>query len=348
MKPESITNTDKINYLNIGLILLSCGLAFVIPFELFLFAYAILGPAHYLTEISWLHERKYFTKGKFDFVLLGGLAIILFLLQYVIIRNLPPASANQAAKLLPALILVGFAGGLIMAFAKSVFYRLIGFLCVSLLALASNNMTVFLTVFLPTLIHVYVFTGFFIIYGALKGRSKSGYLSFAFFLLCPLLFIFITPEGGALSEYVTGSYSHFAGLNTNLIKLFDITDYGPDIKTTGDVIYKSDIGLIVMRFIAFAYTYHYLNWFSKTSVIKWHNVPKKRLAAIVILWGISIGLYAYNYKLGFDWLFCLSFMHVFLEFPLNHTSIVGTVRELGAMMKGAPVESAAGRKGKKK
>src|ERR1043165_8502495 len=38
----------------------SCVAAFVLPFELFLFSYAVLGPLHYLTEISWLHDRKYF------------------------------------------------------------------------------------------------------------------------------------------------------------------------------------------------------------------------------------------------------------------------------------------------
>src|SRR5437762_6342156 len=61
---DSISNTDKINYLNIGLMLLSLGVAFRFPFELFLFSYAVLGPLHYLTEISWLHERKYFTESQ--------------------------------------------------------------------------------------------------------------------------------------------------------------------------------------------------------------------------------------------------------------------------------------------
>jgi hypothetical protein len=55
--------TTQINYLNIGLMIVSCLLAFRFPFELFLFSYAILGPLHYLTEISWLHDRKYFTEG---------------------------------------------------------------------------------------------------------------------------------------------------------------------------------------------------------------------------------------------------------------------------------------------
>src|SRR5438128_829474 len=56
--------TDQVNYLNLGLMIVSCVLAYITPFELFLFAYAVLGPLHYLTEISWLHDRKYFVEAK--------------------------------------------------------------------------------------------------------------------------------------------------------------------------------------------------------------------------------------------------------------------------------------------
>src|SRR6266550_9456245 len=56
--------TNEVNYLNVGLMIVSCVLAYLIPFELFLFAYAVLGPLHYLTEISWLHDRKYFVEAK--------------------------------------------------------------------------------------------------------------------------------------------------------------------------------------------------------------------------------------------------------------------------------------------
>src|SRR5262249_5848511 len=55
---------DKTNYLNTILIVLSLGLAWFVPFQLFVFSYAVLGPLHYLTEISWLHDRNYFTNGK--------------------------------------------------------------------------------------------------------------------------------------------------------------------------------------------------------------------------------------------------------------------------------------------
>ena len=57
-------SVDQVNYLNIGLMIVSCVAAFLFPFELFLFSYAVLGPLHYLTEISWLHERNYFTEAK--------------------------------------------------------------------------------------------------------------------------------------------------------------------------------------------------------------------------------------------------------------------------------------------
>ena len=73
----------------------------------------------------------------------------------------------------------------------------------------------------------------------------------------------------------------------------------------------------MMRFIAFAYTYHYLNWFSKTSIIRWHQVNRSRLIGIVALWLLAVGLYGFDYRVGFIALYTLSFMHVFLEFPLN-------------------------------
>ena len=67
----------QINYLNMGLMALSALLAYFLPFETFLFAYAFLGPLHYLTEISWLHDRNYFSKGKYDFVVLLVIGVLL-------------------------------------------------------------------------------------------------------------------------------------------------------------------------------------------------------------------------------------------------------------------------------
>ena len=86
-----------------------------------------------------------------------------------------------------------------------------------------------------------------------------------------------------------------------------------------------------MRFIAFAYTYHYLNWFSKTQIIKWHEIPKQQLVTVIAIWVSSVLLYAYNYKTGLMVLYFLSMLHVLLEFPLNYSTIIGIGDELALL-----------------
>ena len=88
-----------------------------------------------------------------------------------------------------------------------------------------------------------------------------------------------------------------------------------------------------MSFIAFAYTYHYLNWFSKTSIIQWHKINTKKLIVLIIIWIFSVVLYYINYKLGFIVLLTLSFLHVFIEFPLNIISIREIFSELKNRLK---------------
>lgn len=343
---SSITNTDRLNYVNIGLMLISCLVAFYVPFELFLFSYAVLGPLHYLTEISWLHERKYFSKGKYDYLFLGLAGLLLFIFIYTD-RIFPGVQlfekgSDMRTFLTTGMILISFLAAIGMAFLKNTFYRFIAFIviCVCVVFAKSTSVVLLFSVFIPTLIHVYFFTGLFMLYGALKGRSKSGYLSVFIFALCPLLFIFITPPAAQLSGYAFEHYKMFQEVNVQMIKLFNMDifrQYDPPI----NAVYQSTLGVTIMRFIAFAYTYHYLNWFSKTTVIKWHKVPKKRLAVIAILWLAAVGFYFYRYELGFHVLFLLSFLHVFLEFPLNHVTFVGIFQETRSIISGKPVTVAA-------
>src|SRR5438093_7570437 len=86
---RSRLSVDQVNYLNIGLMLAAAGAAFVRPFELFLFAYALLGPLHYLTEISWLHDRRYFTKGKHDYLFLVFVGVVVTFAGLNLIPGLP-------------------------------------------------------------------------------------------------------------------------------------------------------------------------------------------------------------------------------------------------------------------
>lgn len=86
-----------------------------------------------------------------------------------------------------------------------------------------------------------------------------------------------------------------------------------------------------MGFIAFAYTYHYLNWFSKTSILRWHAVPRRRIPLILCVWGASLALYAWGYARGFKWLFFLSLIHVLLELPLHHRTVMEIGREMRSL-----------------
>ena len=168
------------------------------------------------------------------------------------------------------------------------------------------------------------------LYGVLKERSWAGLISIIALIACSVIIIVVQPSNlfYTVSDYSQKSYTQFGELNFRLINFFNM-----DQLTNIKQIFTTNAGFVIMRFIAFAYTYHYLNWFSKTSVIKWHMVPKKVLAATIGAWLISISLYIYDYNLGLQVLFFLSFLHVFLEFPLNVVSFTGIGKELAAFRK---------------
>lgn len=341
-------DTNRINYLNIGLMVLSAGFAWVWPFETFLFAYTLLGPLHYLTEISWLHERGYYTNGKNDYLYLIAAALLLTVTSLDLIpgipKYLPPWSAFAA-----------FSAALAFVILKTPMAR---WTMVVLLAAAgwligpAPWFFILFGVFLTTLIHVFLFTGLFILAGALKGRSLSGFLSLGVFVLIALSFIFIHlgHAGYQVGNYVADNYgtvredgslsSPFLAVNFYFSKIFGLSGFPTSVASIKDFawamngyLYHHPVSLSLMSFIAFAYLYHYFNWFSKTSIIGWHQVSKVRLAVIGAIWSLSVGLYAFNYGVGLRWLLFLSLAHVLLEFPLNHRTLIQVAKELGGRMK---------------
>ena len=318
----SALNNDQINYVNIGLMLLSAVLAFILPFELFLFSYAVLGPLHYLTEIGWLHKKNYFTKGKYDCVFLSVLCVLVFYFSYV------NPTKNQT--IIPNLILYGILLALIFVFIKDNLYRIV-LAVLAVIGISVSKMgfdyVIWVGIFLPTIIHVFIFTWAFMFYGVLKNKSFSGYLSIIALILIAVSFFVIKAPGlqYEVSAYVGKSYELFYLLNKFLIEFFGLET---TLTSERALVYATNAGFIVMRFIAFAYTYHYLNWFSKTSVIQWHKVPKKTLYITLVLWVFSVVLYVIDYNIGLKALYFLSFLHVFLEFPLNITSFQGIIKSV--------------------
>ena len=406
----ALTKDSKINFLNIGLMLITAVFAFFLPFETFLLAYAFLGPLHYLTEISWLHDRQYFTKGKYDFVplLLIGVALSYAAFAKDFDFNIDFYKEFVALNLFDKLLVLALFSSLLFAFVKNLVVKIIAILFIFIFisgwlapentAENSKSTTIFaLTSLLPTLIHVYLFTGLFMLFGALKSRSKTGLLSVLAFIIIPIYLVYglpVTPKKNYISDYGKEAYyadgdgffytnvsilDHFRLMNepnltnkqyldsiinkdskTNQTPIAErqrITDSLSDKLNQAFIVpnpdseyymrpipaklaipieskdyywnyvFFSGFGIMLMRFIAFAYMYHYLNWFSKTEVIRWHKVPKIRFIAVLLLWLTACALYAYNYSLGLSFLFFLSFTHVLLEFPLNMVSIVGIGKE---------------------
>jgi hypothetical protein len=430
---------DKINYANIGLMLITAILAYFFPFETFLLAYAYLGPLHYLTEISWLHDRNYFSKGKYDFVVLLLVGILLSYAAFAKDFGVSVEVYDYFVKmnLFDKLLVFALFSAILFALVKNLFVKIIAILFLFVFVSGwlspdnsianSESTTVFaLTSLVPTLIHVYLFTGLFMLFGSLKTRSVSGMWQMVGFVTVPLLLVFALPvdpkapisEFGKNAHYAKGDgfyatnisiMDHFNLINDpvytnadfvsfvkkkdfkdanaqynfitkenlnglvdslskipnkaylinkqplnpnfqvdNILLLFSkegmLDEYqmkpipaklftGFSLEKYASIVYNSTIGIMLMRFIAFAYLYHYLNWFSKTEIIRWHQVPKLRFAAVILLWVVASVFYAYDYSLGLSLLFFLSFSHVLLEFPLNIISIVGIGKESISIMK---------------
>jgi len=315
--------SDTVNWLNIGLMMGACGAAIAAPYHVFLLAYAFLGPLHYLTEISWLHDRRYFARR--DLARQWWLALVALTILALIFTYASAGSPNGAVSPLlgSTLIYLVFAAAAVAIYVRD--WRIgIGILLAVALGLALLSgypmyaWAVLAAIFLTTIVHVFVFTGAFILLGALKSRSLVGVLSLAVFVGCAAIAITVKAPFAPPTAYVRQLYLSFEFLNRALLLLFN--------RPSG--VYEP-VGAGVMRLIAFAYLYHYLNWFSKTSIIKWHEVGRNRAVGILGFWLAGGAVYLYDYRLGLGLFYFLSLLHVFLEFPLNHQTFVEIGKAIG-------------------
>ena len=292
--------------------LLSAALALIFPFELFLFSIIILGPLHYLTEISWLEKRNFFVQSKSNiiFLILLGIAVILPNLD-----KHSPLTPYQTPLLAATFV---YAIGLIMH--KNFGYNFSYFVIALVLGIAFNISkmswaSIIFAVLLPTMIHVLLFTGIFLLSGAVKNKTKAEYIQLLVFIACiaaimlpAYSFNWYSVSKGVKELYILP----LAIVNGVLSKMFGTGQ----LRSINDV-FVGAAQMKIMALIAFAYTYHYLNWFSKTTVIKWHEVSKPRLVGIIVIWAIVVLACVWDYEKGFLLLSFLSLMHVILEFPLN-------------------------------
>lgn len=312
----------RVDISNMVLIVASAILAWLLPFQLFVASYVVLGPLHYLTEIGWLHGKSYFRQEHevapssfWQKHVPWALVAIVLLLSIVMLRPYMPASIADALKpILPyqgALILGALFWSLtwIIRFTDHQRLILVATLVVSAGILTSWHWPAVYLALLPTLVHVFLFTGIFMVQGALARGTWVTWLSVLVLVLASLSF-FVLPT---IPTALLGNTGYW----------LDAWQHSGLLRVVGYLTDPSDNPMVIrwQAFVAFAYTYHYLNWFSKVDIIKWHKVPAQWLMVCAVAWVCSVALYVYDVAMGMRVLYSISMLHVVLEFPLNMLSM---------------------------
>lgn len=291
--------------------MLSFVVAWLVPAELFLFSFMMLGPLHYLTELNWLSKRGFFLEGdskkNLMFAAIGLTAVWLLHaanLNWLHIEVISTINYKLINGLLLTCVAFSFP---YFAKQKGISALIVVLVCVLLGWLLSTISLANLFLFgcLTTLTHVYVFTLLFLLVGSLKHLHFWGILNVIALIIGGIALLEITPNLMFLTQNEFLVKSGFALFATNLQMAFEqlhLASVSPENW---------------IQFFAFVYTYHYLNWFSKTDVIGWAKGNKTRVWVMIFIWFALVSVYVIDIQLGFYLAIILSVLHVVLEFPLN-------------------------------
>ena len=148
--------------LHLGLMIVALAAAYLVPFELLLLSYVVLGPAHYFTEISWLHDRKFFLPHR-----AVALALVAVAVGAVLIDNASWFGFVMWAAFVVCAMMAGTSSA---GEGTFLFMAAIG---LSVLMYTSGSSFAVLGILLPTLIHVSLFTLVFMALGAVRSGSRA-------------------------------------------------------------------------------------------------------------------------------------------------------------------------------
>ena len=318
---------SKVDRLNVFLVFLSAALAYLFPIRLLVLVFAILGPLHYFTEIHWLDKKGFFYRGDskkwFWFALICCFLVVSPKLIFAFFSDqLPFYKVLEAYNSWTnTFIFLAIVIAVIQLFSTSIRY-LICFGILSIFATflfqGSKLYHDFIGLFVPTVIHVYLFTLLFMYFGAKSAKSQWGYIAIVSAIGLPIL-LFTIPVDYSLintdtlqsSIYVEEKFYITPTVIGYYLGLTDLT-----------FSFESAIHIKLIMFVAFMYTYHYLNWFSKTTIIQWHKgMSYTSVSLLCCAWFILMGLFYYDYSLGFVVALFFSLLHVILELPLNAKTI---------------------------
>lgn len=294
--------------LNIAALLLSCLAAHLAPAATLIGAYVLLGPIHYLTEISWLHDRRFFVARP---ALLVAGTVIGVTGGFVAADIAGVVAISTAGACIAAGIGRGPTGVVLAAlFAGSV----------AALGIWAGWWWVLAAVLLvPTLVHVFVMTAMFVVAGAVRARTMIEWAVVATLALCAVNFVVIPCfdlAGGLMFERARDTFGKVFGV-------LGVDDVGAASALLG--------------FTAFAYAYHYLNWFLKARTIGWSTMTAERRILLGAIWALIAVAYVIDVRLGLLVSLPLSFGHVLLEMPLNVSvcrRLLGSLRRLPALVMG--------------
>ena len=288
------------------LVLLSAAFAYFAPYTGLFLVFVILGPAHYLTQMNWMHDRDYFIhdqKAKFIYMGLtvAGLSLFLFM------------------KFMPLVYALCAFGSLLTAcfflsHRMQKRYAILPILSLAVTYLFFAKLPALVLpalIFLP-IIHVGIFTLIFLMQGARKNRGPAAKAAVITWIFCFFLLVFVPPT--AHMTWTTGlaANHHFFDGTARFLSALGGS------RMTHDRAWSLAYGLLT-----FFYTYHYLNWFSKTELLQWHRIKRRRLYPIIAIYITAICIYAYDYKTGYEILFLLSVLHMIAEFPLDFIALRG-------------------------
>lgn len=293
---------------NFAALLISAAAATVAPLQVFLFVYAFVGPLHYLTEMAWLKKKDFYSG---DWLVSSPI--------YVLIASLLCVAVSVDFYLHRGI--TAYTVGLLVLLSLSTRIRnpyvLLSLLLAGVLAkFFVHGFVIFIGAILPTIVHVYVFTLLFMISGLVRERKRTllSWLNPALLLAMPAILLTINPSYRAPGSYWITAETGLSDLHGYLVGLLG-SNMHPDAS-----ILANPAAAAVLRFLAFIYLFHYLNWFTKTELLKWHRVSRRSWAVILSLYAVSVGCYLWNFLVGFYIVNFLSLLHVFLEFPLDwHT-----------------------------
>lgn len=298
--------------------------AAIAPLRVFLFAFAVLGPLHYLTEIAWLRRKQfYFREGLVSqrtYVVFSVLAVVLCLSSRFVRHDL---------------WFWGIALMLLLSLSVWITNRYV-ILAITAAAVGLSFLlktwVFFIAAMVPTLVHVFFFTWTFMVSGslrALRARRTSSWpgvariwMNPALMLVIPIVLVLLPMHYHAPGGlWIKGEASSFAALHFKL---------AGDLHHTmvfNRQILNDPVVAGLLRIFAFAYLFHYLNWFTKTELLEWHRISRRGWAIVAALYTASLAAYGVDLRLGLSVGAFLSLLHVLLEFPLNWHTLRGLLSQ---------------------